>query len=859
MEKSLLDAAWVLLCGGLVFLMQAGFMCLESGLTRAKNSINVAVKNLADVGIAVVVFWVMGFALMFGKSEGGWIGTTGFSPELRETGLWFAAFFVFQAMFCGTSITIVSGAVAERMRFASYLIVALLMSVLIYPVFGHWAWNGAAEGVNKGWLAVQGFVDFAGSTVVHSLAGWVALAAVLCIGPRAGRFPSDGPPRKIPGHNLPVAMLGTVLLWFGWFGFNGGSTLAVNDQVPSVIANTLLAGAMGLVATLLVGWVVRRRAHVELIINGSLAGLVSITANAHAVSATSAVIIGGVGGIVMFCVTHLLERLRIDDVVGAIPVHAGAGVWGTLAVAFFGDLNLLGTGLSRGAQLWAQVSGIMICFAWAFGVAYTLLRLIDRIYPLRITPEAERIGLNVAEHDATTELLDMLTAMDHQAKKEDLSLRVPVEPFTEVGQIAALYNRVMAALEAAVARADTIVRVIRDGIITFGRDGLLTSMNPGAARMFGFAAEEAVGQPVSLLFERADGPGLISLPAFIEPAGSRIAHARGRPNLFGLRKDQSRFPVELTVTEGKTGDVTMYTGIVRDITERVEAEAQAATYLAQLEQAAVALKENQAALQRAKDVAEAANQSKSAFLANMSHELRTPLSAIIGVTEMLLEDARNLKRGDEIEPLERVLRASGHLLALVNDILDLSKIEAGKMELDLESFSIRTLIEDLAKTIQPLAAKGGNQLAVNCPADIGAMCADPRRVRQALLNLVGNAVKFTEHGTITVTVERRRNDGGDWIVLDVADTGIGMTPAEVAKLFTEFTQADSSIARKFGGTGLGLAISRHFCRMMGGEITVESTTGQGSTFTMRLPVTATGDAAAPAAAATGDEAVGAKR
>ncbi|MBI3919201.1 MAG: ammonium transporter [Betaproteobacteria bacterium] len=847
MDKSLLDAAWVLLCGGLVFLMQAGFMCLESGSTRAKNSINVAVKNLADVGIAVVVFWVMGFALMFGTSEGGWIGTTRFLPELRETGLWFAAFFVFQAMFCGTSITIVSGAVAERMRFASYLIVAFFMSVLIYPLFGHWAWNGSLDGASNGWLAVQGFVDFAGSTVVHSLAGWVALAAVLCIGPRAGRFPSDGPPRKIPGHNLPVAMLGTVLLWFGWFGFNGGSTLAVNDQVPAVIANTLLAGAVGLVVTLLTGWLLRGRAHVELIINGSLAGLVAVTANAHAVSASSAVIIGGVGGLVMIGVTELLERLKIDDVVGAIPVHAGAGVWGTLAVALFGDLDLLGTGLSRGAQLWAQISGIVVCFAWAFGVSYMVFRLINRIYPLRITPEAERIGLNIVEHDATTELLDMLTAMDQQARKEDLSLRVPVEPFTEVGQIAALYNRVMAALEAAVARADTIVRDIRDGIITFGRDGFITSVNPGAARMFGFAPEEVVGQPASLLFEPADGHGPVPLPAFTDPAGWGNAQARGHPKFFGLRKDQSRFPVELTVTEGKTGDVTMYTGMVRDITERTRAEAQAAKYLAQLEQAAAALKENQVALERAKEAAEAANQSKSAFLANMSHELRTPLNAIIGVTEMMLEDARNLKRDDEIEPLERVLRASGHLLALINDVLDLSKIEAGKWELELESFHIGPLIEDLAKTIQPLAVKGGNKFVLDCPADIGTMRADQRHLRQALLNLASNAVKFTERGTITIRAERRRGAGGDSIVIQVTDTGIGMTPQEIAKLFTEFTQADSSIARKFGGTGLGLAISRRFCRQMGGDITVESAPGRGSTFMIRLPATVAGELGASTA------------
>lgn len=232
---------------------------------------------------------------------------------------------------------------------------------------------------------------------------------------------------------------------------------------------------------------------------------------------------------------------------------------------------------------------------------------------------------------------------------------------------------------------------------------------------------------------------------------------------------------------------------------------------------------------------EAASQHKSQFLANMSHELRTPLNAIIGVTEMLQEDARDLKRDDEVEPLDRVLRAGRHLLALINDILDLSKIEAGKMELHLEAFPIAPLIEDVVKTIQPLAVKNGNELVVNCPGDVGAMHADQTRVRQALLNLASNASKFTERGKVTFGVRRTTEDGGEWITVAVTDTGIGMTPAQMGRLFQEFVQADASTTRKYGGTGLGLAISRRFCQMMGGDITVESEVGRGSTFTIRLP------------------------
>ena len=208
MEKTSIDILWVAFAALLVFLMQAGFLCLESGLTRSKNSINVALKNLADFGVAIVLFWTVGFAMMFGETFGGWIGTSGFMPGSEIVGAWYWAFFLYQMMFCGAAVTILSGAVAERMRFSGYLMVASMVTVLIYPIFGHWAWNGLGEGIRTGWLRAQGFVDFAGSTVVHSIGGWVGLAAIIVIGARTGRFPEGQPPQKIPGSNLPVAMLG---------------------------------------------------------------------------------------------------------------------------------------------------------------------------------------------------------------------------------------------------------------------------------------------------------------------------------------------------------------------------------------------------------------------------------------------------------------------------------------------------------------------------------------------------------------------------------------------------------------------------------------------------------------------------
>ncbi|ETW99350.1 MAG: hypothetical protein ETSY1_15295, partial [Candidatus Entotheonella factor] len=660
----MLDAIWVLICAGLVFLMQAGFMCLESGSTRSKNSINVAFKNLTDIGISVVMFWAFGFALMFGTSQAGWIGTTGFLPTIGHTGVWSAAFFVFQTMFCGTAITIVSGAVAERMRFAGYLVVALLLASLIYPLFGHWVWNGIMSGAKTGWLGMHGFVDFAGATVVHSVAGWVALAAVLCIGPREGRFPPGAPPQKITGHNLPVAMLGTVLLWFGWFGFNGGSALTVNEQVPELLANTLLAGASGLVAALAVGWPLRGRPDVDLVIHGSLAGLVAITASCHVVSSSSAICIGSVGGLVMLAVDRLLNRWHIDDAVNAIPVHVGGGVWGSVAVAIFGQPERLGTGLDFAAQLGVQLAGVVVCCVWAFGLSYVLLRLINRKLPLRVTLEQERIGLNVAEHGASTELHDLFTAMDHQARTGDLNLQVPVEPFTEVGQIADRYNRVMAALREAVARTEAIVSTASDAIITFAKPTLtILTVNPSTELIFGYAGTQLVGQPFDLLLDTPERVPPERMPHDAEPAASdgvviQLIHG-GRHEVVGRRSDGSTFWLEAVVTQVALDDASFYTGIFRDISERK----------AQTEE-----------LKAARQLAELASQAKSNFLSTMSHELRTPMNAIIGFTEVVMERCEDLLPSRQYDNLSRVLLSAEHLLSLINHILDLSKIEAGRME-----------------------------------------------------------------------------------------------------------------------------------------------------------------------------------
>ncbi|MEM7118456.1 MAG: ammonium transporter [Chloroflexota bacterium] len=398
------DVLWILIAAAFVLLMQGGFIFLESGFVRAKNSINVAIKNFADFCLSTSIFWVFGFALMFGTSAGGWFGTSGFFFG-GAVEPWLMAFFIFQLVFCGTATTIVSGAVAERMRFSGYLIVSLIIASVIYPIIGHWVWGGLTTGTETGWLARMGFIDFAGSTVVHSVGGWMALAAVLVIGPRIGRF--DKGSVKIQGHNLPMATLGAMLLWFGWFGFNGGSTLALTEEIPFIIANTTMSGVFGGATALLASWYLQRNFDVGYVINGALAGLVAITASANIMTVGAAVIIGIVGGLLSVIVTIILERFKVDDAIGAVPVHAVAGVWGTLAVALLSNPEMWGTGLTRMQQFAVQATGVFATFIWAFGLGFSLLWAVNHYWPLRVSQEEEQIGLNVAEHGVSTEMLDV--------------------------------------------------------------------------------------------------------------------------------------------------------------------------------------------------------------------------------------------------------------------------------------------------------------------------------------------------------------------------------------------------------------------------------------------------------------------
>ncbi|MGI2328814.1 ammonium transporter [Planococcus sp. YIM B11945] len=385
--QSSVDMLWVMLGAILVFFMHAGFSMVETGFTRSKNTLNILMKNLLTVAIGSILYFFIGFAFMFGPSAFGLIGSEGFALLGRDD----IGFFVFQAVFAATCATIISGAVAERMKLSSYLLLTVAMTAIIYPVVGHWVWGG-------GWLSQLGFIDFAGSTVVHLTGAVAAFVTAWKIGPRIGKY-SGKTVNSIPGHNLPLGALGVFILWVGWFGFNGASTLAADPAlVPPIIAKTLLAASAGVLATAAYTRFRYGRIDASLTLNGALSGLVGITAGCANVSLLGSMVIGLVAGIVMTESVRILDsKIRVDDPVGAISVHGIVGIWGTLAIGLFDTTGGLLYG--GGAEiLGIQTIGILAVVAWTSLTAGLALFVISLFLPLRVSADEEETGLDFTEH-----------------------------------------------------------------------------------------------------------------------------------------------------------------------------------------------------------------------------------------------------------------------------------------------------------------------------------------------------------------------------------------------------------------------------------------------------------------------------
>jgi Amt family ammonium transporter len=389
-----LNFVWTLVAGFMVFIMQAGFAMVEVGFTRAKNACNILMKNMMDFSVGAIAFWTVGFGLMFGTTNG-FFGTTDFffSGASGDAEAWNYAFWMFQVVFAATAATIISGAVAERTKFSAYIAYSILVSAFVYPIFGGWAWGSLYNG--SGWLEGLGFIDFAGSTVVHSMGGWLALAGAIVVGPRIGKFDKAGNVKPIPGHNIPLAALGVFILWFGWYGFNPGSTTTGDPSIALIAVTTTLAAAAGAVMAMAATWIKYGKSDIGMTLNGALAGLVGITAGCANVTPLSAVIIGAVAGLLVLFSVLFFDKIKVDDPVGAVSVHGVCGAWGTLAAGLF---DTAGFSLKT---VGVQLIGIGACFVYAFVIGLIMFKLIDLVIGMRVSKEEEMAGLDYCEHGAS--------------------------------------------------------------------------------------------------------------------------------------------------------------------------------------------------------------------------------------------------------------------------------------------------------------------------------------------------------------------------------------------------------------------------------------------------------------------------
>ncbi len=424
-----IDLLWIIVSAFLVFMMQFGFSLVETGVVRSKNTINVAMKNLIDTVFSIIFFWIIGFGLMFGADSFGLFGTTYFLIDGQDFNL--NAFFFFQAMFAATAITIVSGAVAERIKFNGYIVVAIIVSSLIYPIFGHWSWN------ENGWLNKLGFIDFAGSTVVHSIGAWIGLAGTLVLGPRLGKF-KNGDVKYFAPSNHNFIVFGVFVLFFAWFGFNAGSLLTFEPRVTSILLNTLLAAVFGGFGAWILTFFYKKKVGVEIFSFGIIAGLVGITAGCNHLDASQSAIVGFVSAIVMhYADVFLTNKLKIDDPLSVVSIHGFVGAWGTVAVGFFAQLP---ENMTRLEFIYIQFLGVLVAFLFAFSLGLLIFLFLHKVNLLRVRKKHEVLGLNSSEHNAVLPWVETIQSILHIMRTGNINKKIYEERDTEVGIVAKFFN-----------------------------------------------------------------------------------------------------------------------------------------------------------------------------------------------------------------------------------------------------------------------------------------------------------------------------------------------------------------------------------------------------------------------------------